>query len=332
MAQPPRIVLLDSFTTDQGQPAGFWEGLAALGTLAVYPRTSNALSERLERCAGALAVVTNKVPVDADLLRALPDLRYVGVNATGTNVVDLEAARRQGVAVTNVPGYATESVASTVFALILAFTHDVAGHDADVRRGRWSRSPDFCFFRQPLLELDGKTIAVVGAGHIGGAVARIAAAFGMNVIRAAVPGSPSSAAPASASRTPLEQALPRADVVTLHCPLTPATRGLVGRGFLAAMKSDAILINTGRGPLCDEPALIEALAAGRLRGVGLDVLTVEPPPINHPLLSASAAWARRVLITPHMAWGTLEARHRLAATVTENLKAFLAGERLNRVD
>jgi glycerate dehydrogenase len=150
----------------------------------------------------------------------------------------------------------------------------------------------------------------------------------MNVISAAVPGSPS----APATRTPLDQALPRADIVTLHCPLTPATRGMVGRGFLAAMKSDAILINTGRGPLIDEPALIEALAADRLRGVGLDVLAVEPPPADHPLFDTSAPWSRRVIITPHMAWGTLEARHRLARTVTENLAAFLAGERLNRVD
>jgi glycerate dehydrogenase len=325
-AHAPGIVILDSFTTDQGDPAAFWRDLGALGALSIHARTTNA--ERRARCSGALAVLANKVAVDADLLGALPDLRYVGVMATGTNVVDLEAARRRSIAVTNVPGYATESVATLVFGLILGFTHDVAGHDADVKAGRWAAAPDFCFFRRPLHELAGKTMAVVGSGAIGGAVARIAGAFGMDVVRATVPGS------ASPGRVPLAQALPRADVVSLHCPLTPATRGLVGRDFLAAMKRDAILINTGRGALIDDAALIEALSAGRLLGVGLDVLAAEPPPADHPhpLLAAAAPWAGRLLVTPHIGWGTIEARRRLAEIVTLNLKAFLAGQRLNRVD
>jgi len=323
-AQRPGIVVLDGFTTDQGDPAAFWGELGALGALAVHPRT--AAADRRARCAGATAVLTNKVAVDADLLGALPDLRYVGVMATGTDLVDLVAARRRGVAVTNVPGYAAESVAALVFAMILGFTHDVAGHAADVKAGRWAATPDFCFFRRPLRELGGMTIAVVGSGGIGGVVARIAAGFGMTVVRAAVPGS------SAGGRVPLAEALARADVVTLHCPLTPGTRGLCDRRFLGAMKDGAILINTGRGALIDEAALLETLAAGRLLGAGLDVLAVEPPPLDHPLLDRDAPWAARLVVTPHIGWGTVEARRRLAAIVTANLKAFLNGQRANRVD
>jgi glycerate dehydrogenase len=259
-------------------------------------------------------------------MAALPSLRYLGVVATGTNMVDLDAARARGIAVTNVPGYAAPSAAQLVFALILRFTHDVAGHDADVKQGRWAASPDFCFFRQPLQELADKTLVVVGSGDIGRAVARIGEAFGMRVLKAAVPGSPS-----TAPRTPLAEALAAGDVVTLHCPLTEATRGLVNAGFLAAMKPEAILINTARGPLVDEPALIAALEQGRLRGVGLDVLSVEPPPADHPLCNRRAPWAARVVLTPHIAWGTVEARQRVRQIVAQNLSAFLAGEKLNRV-
>jgi glycerate dehydrogenase len=322
----PRIVILDSFPADQGDTAGFWSGLRALGDLDVYPRSDDA--QRAERGAGAFALMTNKVAIDAPLIAALPALRYVGVMATGTNMVDLATARARGVAVTNVPGYATESVAELVFAVVLHFAFDVAGHDADVKEGAWARSPDFCFFRKPLRELAGQTLVVVGAGHIGGAVARIGAAFGMAVVRAAVPGSPSSS---SRERVPLAEALPLADVVTLHCPLTDATRGLVNEPFLRACKPDAILINTGRGPLVDEPALIAALGAGRMGGVGLDVLAVEPPPADHPLLDPAAPWAARVVVTPHIAWGTVAARRRLEQAVAENLAAFLAGGQHNRV-
>jgi glycerate dehydrogenase len=330
----PRIVILDSFAGDQGDTGAFWDGLRALGDLELFPRSSDA--QRAERGARAFAVLTNKVEIDAPLIAALPDLRYVGVMATGTNMVDLAAARARGVAVTNVPGYATESVAELVFALVLHFAFDVAGHDADVKAGAWARSPDFSFFRKPLRELAGQTLVVAGAGHIGGAVARIGAAFGMAVVRAAVPGSPtastsSSAAPAAQARVPLAEALPLADVVTLHCPLTDATRGMVNDSFLRACKPDAILINTGRGPLIDEPALIAALAAGRLGGVGLDVLSVEPPPPDHPLLDPTAPFASRVVVTPHIAWGTVAARRRLAQAVADNLAAFLGGQQRNRV-
>jgi glycerate dehydrogenase len=317
-----RIVLLDSFAADQGDTS--WPALRALGELVVYARTPPHLVH--ERSAGAHALLTNKVVLSAELMDALPDLRYIGVTATGTNVVDLDAARARNIAVTNVPAYSTESVAQLVFAMVLHFAVDVAGHDSAVKAGRWAAAPDFCFFLRPLREMAGKTLVVVGFGAIGKAVARIAAAFGMKVIAAAVPGS------TNQDRTPLAEALPLADVVTLHCPLTPSTRGLVGRAFLAAMKSGAILINTSRGPVVDEAALLAALREDRLGGVGLDVLSSEPPSRNHPLLDPSAPWANRIVVPPHLAWGTVEARARLAACVAANLAAFIAGERLNRVD
>ena len=326
----PRIVVLDSFTTDQGDVAGFWSGLRALGELTTHARTSAAL--RLARCAGAHAILTNKVVVDGAMLAELPDLRYVGVTATGTNVVDLEAARARGIAVTNVPAYAGESVAGLVFALILHFYYDVAGHASDVAAGGWARCPDFSFFRKPLHELAGKTLVVVGSGHIGGAVARIGAAFGMTVVRAAVPRTAAAATePAPPDRVPLAQVLPIADVVTLHCPLTEATRGLAGAAFFAALKPGALLINTGRGALVDEPALLAALAGGRLAGAGLDVLSVEPPPADPPLVDPRAPWASRLVVTPHIGWGALESRRRLERVVAENLASFLDGGRLNRV-
>jgi glycerate dehydrogenase len=317
-----RIVLLDSFPTDQGDTG--WPDLRALGDLIVFPRTRPA--EAPQRCAGADAVLTNKVVLSAELIASLPDLRYIGLTSTGTNVVDLEAARARGIAVTNVPAYSTESVAELVFAMILHFSFRAAEHDAAVKSGRWSAGPDFCFFVAPLRELFDKTLVVLGLGAIGRAVARIASAFGMRVIAAAVPGS------TSRERTPLADALPLADVVTLHCPLGPETRALVNREFLAALPTHAILINTSRGPVVDESALLEALRAGRLRGAGLDVLETEPPRPAHPLLDPNAPWANRLLVTPHLAWGTVEARQRLATEVAQNLAAFLAGQRRNRVD
>src|SRR5665213_1928811 len=213
-ATRPRIVILDSFAIDQGEPESTWAALRALGELTVYPQTVEA--EIVSRCRGDVAaVLTNKVAIGATQLAELPALRYVG-----TNVIDLEAARGAGIAVTNVPGYATESVAELVFALILHFSHDVAGHNASVKAGLWAASPDFCFFRKPLREIAGKTLVVVGGGAIGGAVARIGEAFGMRIVRAAVPGAP---VRADAPRVPLAEALPLADIVSLHCPLTERT-------------------------------------------------------------------------------------------------------------
>jgi glycerate dehydrogenase len=316
------IVLLDSFTTDQGDIS--WPGLRALGDLSVFARTPPDLV--LERCAGAEAVLTNKVLLTAPILTALPHLRYIGLTSTGVNVVDLATARARGIAVTNVPAYSTESVAQLVFAMILHFAFRPGDHDRVVKAGGWARNPDFCFFLSPLRELAGKTLVVLGQGAIGRAVSRIGAAFGMKTVAAAVPGS------TTQDRVPLAQALPMADVVSVHCPLTPSTQGLVGRDFLAALPAGAILINTSRGPVVDEAALVEALAAGKLGGVGLDVMEREPPAADHPLLAPDAPWADRLLVTPHLGWGTVEARGRLADEVSRNLAAFVAGQRRNRVD
>ena len=323
----PRLVVLDSFAIDQGEPDDTWRALAALGELTVYPQTETA--DIVGRAGDdTLALFTNKVPLGATELSALPSLRYIGVTATGTDIIDLAAARAQGIAVTNVPGYATSSVAELVFALLLHFSYDVAGHNAAVKAGVWAASPDFCFFRQPLIELAGKTLVLVGAGAIGGAVVRIAEAFGMQVVRAAAPGAPPRA---GEPRVPLAEALPRADFVSLHCPLTTSTRGLVGAEFLAAMKPGAILINTGRGALIDDSALAAALASGHLGGAGLDVLATEPPPANHPLTDPRAPWASRIVVTPHIGWGTVESRRRLVTEVARNLAAFLQGQARNRV-
>jgi glycerate dehydrogenase len=245
--------------------------------------------------------------------------------STGTNAVDLDAAKARGIAVSNVPGYSTESVAQLVFAFILHAASDVAGHSAAVKAGRWTAGPDFCFWLRPMPELAGKTLVVVGQGAIGGAVARIGRGFGMRVIAAQVPGSSSS------GRTPLAEALPQADYLSLHCPLTPRTERLVDASFLAALKPGAVLVNTGRGGLIDEAALVAALEGGRLGGVGLDVLTQEPPPAGHPLLRPDAPWSGKVTVTPHLAWATVEARRRLATTITANLRSFLAGGTQNRV-
>ena len=316
------IVVLDSFTADQGKPA--WSAFEALGNVTVYPRTSP--RELVARAASADALLTNKVLLDAATIEHLPALRYVGILATGTNAVDLASCRARGIAVTNVPGYSTYSVAQHVFALILHTTNAVAAHDARVKSGAWAASPDFMFTLHELTELAGKTLAVVGMGAIGRTVAGIATAFGMTVLSAAVPGSP------SAGRVPLDAALRVADFVTLHCPLTPATRHMVDDGFLAAMKPTAVLVNTGRGALVDEAALARALEAQTIRAAALDVVGREPPDRDNPLLAPAAPFADRLVVTPHIAWATVEARHRLIAIAAENLAAFLRGEPLNRVE
>jgi glycerate dehydrogenase len=318
-----RIVVLDAFTLDQGDRR-VWDGLKARGQTEVYPRTLP--EETATRCEGAEVVITNKVVLTAEILaRLAPTLKYVGLLATGTNSVDLDAARSLGIAVANVPGYSTESVAQLVFALIMHFTHDVAGHAEDVRAGRWATSANFCFLRQPLMELKDKTMVILGSGAIGSSVARIAKAFEMRVLAGNVPGSPNQ------GHGSLSEVLPMADIVTLHCPLTEATRGMVDRKFLSALKPQALLINTGRGLLIDQDALILALDAGELGGVGLDVISQEPPPVNQPLLNPLAPWAPKVVVTPHIGWATVEARRRLMGDVLGNFDAFMTGKSLNRV-
>jgi glycerate dehydrogenase len=319
-----RIVILDSFTADQGEDSA-WEALGRLGEVAVHPRTPPAAV--VERSRDAEVLITNKVIIGPETIAALPKLRYIGVTATGTNVVDLAAARARDIAVTNVPGYAAESVAQLTFALILHLGLDVAAHSQAVKAGRWAATEDFCFFLRRLPELSGKTLVLLGLGAIGSAVARIAAGFGMKVVAAVVPGSPT-----TAGRVPLTEAIPAADVISLHCPLTPATANLVDRKFLSLMKKSAYLVNTSRGGLIHEADLVGALSRGHLAGVGLDVLAREPPPADHPLTDPKAPYAGRVIVTPHLGWGTVEARARVRQQVADNLAAFVAGARLNRVD
>lgn len=315
------IVILDGYCVNPGDLS--WEGLEALGAVTVYDYT--APEEILERCQSAEAVLTNKTPLNKITLQALPRLKYIGVLATGYNVIDLDAARQQGIAVTNVPAYSTHSVAQMVFAHLLNITQQVEHHAALVREGAWSRSRDFCFWDTPQIELQGKTMGIVGFGHTGSAVATLAQAFGMHV--RAYTSKEASQLPPGIKKASLEEIFSDSDVVSIHAPLTPDTRGLVNAARLALMKPTAILINTSRGPLVDEKALAEALEQGKIRAAGVDVLSNEPPRADNPLLKAP-----RCYITPHIAWATREARGRLIEITVANLKAFLAGESIHRVD
>jgi len=315
-----KIVVLDGFTLNPGDLT--WDSLRSLGDCTIYDRTS--VSEIPGRADSAQILLTNKTVLDRSQLQQLSALQYVGVLATGTNVVDLAAARERGIPVTNVPAYGTRSVAQATLALLLELSNQAGRHAEGVREGRWTQSPDWCYWDSPLIELDGLTIGIVGLGRIGRAVAGLAGAFGMKVIAASrVPGNV--APPVRA--VPLEVLFRESDVVSLHCPLTPQTRNLVNAERLSWMKPSAILLNTSRGHLIDEPALAEALNSGRIAGAGLDVLSQEPPPADHPLLHA-----RNCLITPHQAWATRSARERLFNVAVENVRAFLKGMPQNVVN
>ncbi len=314
-----RTVILDGYTANPGDLN--WQALETCTQLTVYERTAPA--QVLERAAGAQALLTNKVVLNADTIAKLPDLRYIGVLATGYNVVDLKTASERGIVVTNVPAYSTESVAQATFALILELANRVALHDQDVHKGDWVNSEDFCFTRSSLMELQGQKLGIIGLGTIGSAVARIAQAFGMEVLAASrspkvVPG---------ITFTNLDTVLTTADVLTLHCPLTPDTNHLINAQTLGKMKSSAFLINTSRGPLIDEAALAEALQTGTIAGAGLDVLSTEPPAADNPLLTAP-----NCVITPHIAWATKAARQRLIQTASDNLRSFLDGTPVNQVN
>ena len=314
------VVILDGYSVTQQDLN--WQAMEALGVqLTVYDRTS--ADQTLERCREAEAVLTNKVVLTSESISALPHLRYIGVLATGYNVVDGEAARKRGIAVTNIPAYSTESVAQLVFAHLLNIANSVA-HYAE-RANQWPQSPDFTWSDTPLTELSGKTFAIYGLGNIGKAVARIAQAFGMNVI--AVTSRKQEALPAGITKVTWEEALREADVLSLHCPLTAETRAMVNAEALARMKPTAILINTGRGPLIDEQAVAAALHGSRLTAYCADVLSTEPPTADNPLLTAP-----RCYLTPHIAWATREARCRLIDIATSNLKAFMEGKPVNVVN
>lgn len=315
-----KIVIFDGYAANPGDLD--WGSFAAFGQLTVHERTPAELT--VERAAGAQAVLTNKVMLGAAEMDALPELRYIGVLATGYNVVDVAAARERGIVVTNVPAYSTPSVAQHVFALLLELTRGTGRHAALVRQGRWSAAPDFCFWEGEQLELDGLTFGIVGFGAIGQAVARIARAFGMRVL--VQTRSPDPAAWPEVTFVERDALFAQADVISLHCPLTEETQGTINAATLAAMKPGAYLINTGRGPLVDEAALAAALQAGQIAGAGLDVLTREPPAADNPLLTAP-----NCVITPHLAWATRAARQRLLDTAAANVRAFLEGREQNRV-
>lgn len=315
------IVVLDGYTLNPGDLS--WAPLEALGSLTVYDRTPPELV--LERAKNADAVLTNKTPLSAESIAELPNLRYVGVLATGYNVVDIEAAAARGITVTNVPDYSAYSVAQLVVAFMLHHCHRIAEHDKAVQEGRWSAGPDFTFSLFPLQELHGKTIGIVGFGGIGRQVARAAIAFGMEVLVHTRTPKPSPEW-AAVRFVPLDELLRAADFVTLHCPLTPQTSGMINRQTLGLMKRGAYLINTARGGHIAEAELAEALREGRIAGAGLDVLSAEPPPADHPLLGA-----QNCTITPHIAWATAEARGRLLRIAADNLFHFEQGDVRNKV-
>jgi len=314
------MVVLDGHTMNPGDLS--WDALQSLAQCYIYDRTVQ--EKVVDRAREAEAVITNKVVLDRSLIEELPELKYVGVSATGYNVIDPEAARERGIVVTNVPGYSTESVAQMVFALLLELCHRVGRHAWTVREGRWAGSLDFCYWDFPLVELNGLTMGIVGLGRIGQAVARLAGAFGMRVLAYRRPRQLAEAA--EVEFVDLDTLFARSDVISLNCPLTDETERLVNRRRLSQMKETAFLINTSRGPVVDEEALADALNSGRIAGAGMDVLAVEPPSADNPLLSAPNCF-----ITPHIAWATRAARERLMDTVVGNFRAFLEGRRQNVV-
>jgi glycerate dehydrogenase len=311
------IVVLDGHTLNPGDLD--WGPLRALGTCAIYDRTEDAVI--LERSREARILLTNKTPLTRSTIQQLPALEFIGVLATGYNVVDIEVATERGIPVANVPAYGTASVAQMAFAHILNLTALVGPHARGVAEGEWSAARDWSYWQNPLTELNGLTLGIIGYGRIGKATAQIARAFGMAVIVG------EQQQVDQVERVTIEEIFRRSDIVSLHCPLTEETRGLVNSTRLALMKPSALLINTSRGGLVDETALAEALNSGRIAGAGLDVLSQEPPPASHPLLRA-----RNCFITPHIAWATRAARTRLLEEVAENVRAFLSGRGRNIVN
>jgi glycerate dehydrogenase len=279
----------------------------------------------MARAENAQIILTNKIELSSDMIERLSSLKYIGVTATGYNIVDVEAARRRGIPVTNVPTYGTDSVAQMVFAHLLNLTQNVAHHSQTVRDGRWCSSKDFCYWDTPLIELAGLTMGIIGFGRIGRATARLALAFGMKVIAHDI--TPPKKMPEGCRTVQLDDIFSLADVISLHCPLTPQTKKMVNKQNLALMKRTAFLINTSRGQLIDEQALADALNNSQIAGAGLDVLTVEPPDERNPLLNA-----RNCRVTPHIAWATRAARERLLNVAVDNVAAFLAGRPRNVVN
>lgn len=315
-----KIVVLDGYGLNPGDLS--WSAWETLGELKVYDRTSP--SELLERSEGAEVLITNKTLITANDMALLPELKYIGVLATGYNVVDIDEAKARGIVVANIPAYSTASVAQMVFAHILNITQRVGYYADENVRGRWTNNPDFCYWDTNLVELDGKKMGIVGYGNIGKATARIALAFGMEVL--AYTSKEQKDLPQGVKKATLDELFAESDVISLHCPLTPDTKELVNANRLKTMKPNAILINTGRGPLVNEQDLADALNEGRIAGAGLDVLSVEPSVAGNPLLSA-----KNCFITPHIAWATKEARTRLMDIAINNLRSYQKGNIINNV-
>jgi glycerate dehydrogenase len=309
-----KIVILDAYTANPGDLS--WDGLQAIGDVTVYDRTRP--EETVQRCAGAEIVLTNKVIIGKAEMEQLPQLKYVGVLATGYNVVDIETAHQRGITVTNVPAYSTESVAQMVFSHLLTVTNRTEHYAVQNREGRWTENPDFSYQDTPLHELSGKTFGIVGLGNIGKRVAQIALAFGMQV--KALTSKSQSELPAGIQKVDKDELLRTSDVLSMHCPLTPDTKYFINAQTLQLMKRSAILINTGRGPLVDDQAVADALEQGTISAYCADVLTQEPPQASQPLLRQTHAY-----ITPHIAWASYEARVRLIEIATQNVQQFVDG-------
>ncbi len=329
---PQKIVVLDGYTLTRAEPSKLipkdepdWKPVAALGDLTVYDRTPN--DKILERSKNVPILLTNKTPLTAETIAQLPELKYIGVLATGVNVVDLEAARKAGVVVTNVPGYSGAAVAQHVFALLLELTNRVAEHDRAVHGtglNGWVNCPDFSFTLGPIYELAGKTLGIVGAGDIGQRVAKIGHALDMKLL---IHSRTKRELEVPAEWVDIEDLFKQSDVITLHAPLTEQTKHMVNADRLKQMKPSAYLINTGRGPLLDEQAVAEALSNNLIAGAAVDVLSTEPPASDNPLLSAP-----NCIITPHNAWAAVEPRHRLMQIAADNLRAFVEDKPVNQVN
>ena len=316
------IVVLDGYTLNPGDLS--WDGFKALGDFACYDRTEKALI--VERIGDADIVITNKTPISAETLDACPGIRYIGVIATGYNVVDTDAAAERGIAVCNIPSYGTESVAQFTFAHLLNICSQVQLHAETVTEGSWAIAKDFCYWNHPLMELHGKTIGIIGYGRIGRAVGRIALGFGMKVL-AFSRSRKEELETGGIEYTDLDELYRRSDVISLHCPLFDETRGIINRDSIARMKDGVIILNTSRGPLIVEEDLADALESGKVLAAGVDVVSREPVSADNPLLKA-----RNCYITPHIAWAPFEARSRLMDIAVDNLKSFIAGDIKNRVN
>lgn len=317
-----KIVVLDGYALNPGDLS--WADIEKNGELTVYDRTSADLV--VERIGDAQAVFTNKTVIGAEVMDACPAMKFIGVLATGYNVVDIQAANERGITVCNIPAYSTPSVAQHTFALLLDVCNHVALHSDGVHDGKWTNSPDFCYWEKPLIELSGKTMGVIGFGRIGQAVARIASAFGMNVLCSSRSRSCTDL-PANCRYAEIDEIFEKSDVITLHCPLHEGTQGIICKGNIARMKDGVIILNTGRGPLVVEQDLADALNSGKVYAAGLDVASVEPMRGDNPLLTA-----QNCIITPHIAWAPLESRRRLMNIAAGNLAAWIKGEPVNTVN